>query len=622
MKQPWTLIPAVMTAACLCVASGARAENTEGTAQEFFVSLSGNDQGPGTKDRPFRTIARARDAVRALEDKDRGDIVVSIHGGVYQTPQTIEFGPDDGGTGGHTVTYRAVTGERPVICGGMRISQWTATKDGAWKAPSNGLVFRQLYVNGTRAVRSREPDPGEYHRIVLWDLGKKAVLVPADCMGMWKNLQGAEMIVQMNWAEAVLRIGSVSFTGGKTSAWNLPSYATVTVQEPERGLVFGRDYPPKRDGQPFHLENAREFLDSPGEWFLDTRAKTVYYVPRDGEDMTRSEVVAPGVVTLVRVRGTPEKAVKNLAFEGLTFSHSTWLRPSLKGHLHVQAGQYSVAPTRGNEQYVNRPPAAVSVEYAHTIAFKRNTFRHLGSTGLDLHRGTSGSRIAGNVFDDISGNGILVAVFSDSSRKMHIPYNPSDTRELCVNDTITNNYITHVGKDFPGCCGISCGYARGICIEHNEISNTPYVAIHVGWGWTGEENAMEGNVIRANNVHHAMQVLTSDGVITVLSLQPGTLIEKNHIHDCYKSAWACDAPVVGIYLSFAAGGTSERPLAVRRNVVTAGDYSRMFLQWAGLALFDNNMNALQSGGEGSSGHIAEQAGIQKEYADIKTDAAE
>ena len=44
-----------------------------------------------------------------------------------------------------------------------------------------------------------------------------------------------------------------------------------------------------------YFENAIEMLDQPGEWYLDRQTGTLSYWPREGEDLTRAEVIAPVV---------------------------------------------------------------------------------------------------------------------------------------------------------------------------------------------------------------------------------------------------------------------------------------------------------------------------------------
>ena len=120
----------------------------------FHVSPAGNDKNPGTEQKPFKTIQRARDEVRKINQKMSGDIEVVLRGGTYQLGETLVFDHRDGGTGGHNVVYKAAKGETPIVSGGKAITGWKADAEGRWKAAC-GEHFRQLYVDGKRAVRAR-----------------------------------------------------------------------------------------------------------------------------------------------------------------------------------------------------------------------------------------------------------------------------------------------------------------------------------------------------------------------------------------------------------------------------------------------------------------------------------
>ena len=98
---------------------------------DFWVAPNGKDSDPGTKERPFATLARARDAVRALRqaEPDR-DILVLLRNGVYSIVEPVEFSPEDSGRVGGRITYAAASGATPVISGGRRITGFEPCGDG------------------------------------------------------------------------------------------------------------------------------------------------------------------------------------------------------------------------------------------------------------------------------------------------------------------------------------------------------------------------------------------------------------------------------------------------------------------------------------------------------------
>jgi hypothetical protein len=303
---------------------------------------------------------------------------------------------------------------------------------------------------------------------------------------------------------------------------------------------------------PFFLANAIQFLDSPGEWFEDLATGKIYYWPRDGEDMTRAKVFAPALETLVQIEGSPDHPVSNLQFKGITFAHTTWLRPSEQGHVPLQAGMFlfdarklspkgtPYHPGLDNLAWIGRPPAAVSVKNANHISFERCAFEHTASAGLDFDGGTRDDLIEGCTFCDIGGNGIQFGKFSDAHVETHVPYNPSDEREICSKEKISDNLFTDCGAEDWGCVGIGVGYARGIKVVHNEVFNLPYTGISVGWGWTKMTNAMRDNFIHANDVHHVATRLGDTAGIYTLSAQPGTIVAENSISDIQPSPYIPD----------------------------------------------------------------------------------
>lgn len=101
------------------------------------------------------TLAGARDAVRALRQKgERDHVDVILRGAVYRLDETFVLTAEDS-----DVTYAAQPGDRVVIGGGRRIEGWNKGTGPVWTAPA-AWNFRQLFVNGGRALRARTPTNG------------------------------------------------------------------------------------------------------------------------------------------------------------------------------------------------------------------------------------------------------------------------------------------------------------------------------------------------------------------------------------------------------------------------------------------------------------------------------
>ncbi|MEN8879972.1 MAG: hypothetical protein ABF311_07360 [Polaribacter sp.] len=562
---------------------------------EIFVSPKGSDRNSGTFLQPFKTLERAQEEARKYAKKEK--VIVYLRGGTYNIEKTIVFDAKDSGKKGRPIIYAAYKGEIPVISGGKKITNWKKDGNYIYKAPSNGQVFRQLYVNNTKALRSRYPNGNEYLKLINWNGGNKTIRLEKGTLKDWKNFNEIEIFVQMSWSISIMRLEE--FTP------NL-NFDALTVTNPEKNIVFKRKFPPRRPNQAFHLENSREFIDVPGEWSLDKKNEFVYYYPRHDEDMSKVEVIVPGVTTLFHIKGSLNKPVKYLQFKGIKFMHSNWTRPSEKGYLNIQAGQYNVEPTYQNIQYVERPPAAVLVEAAHNVVFERNIFNQIGAVALDLHYGTKDCEVVGNVFYDISGTAISHAKLSDPGVEIHLPYNPKDKRELCVNDRIHNNYITKTGFDYGGAIGILSGWPVGVEIDHNEIKDLAYTGISVGWGWTHESSAMKNVKIRWNKIDNPCSFFGDGGGIYTLSEMPGSLVFRNHVFNVNRSEWATGASTKCFYFDEGSGG-----ITIQENLAQAGEgIERYRFHDAGEIISKPKKRSMYDG-------IKKEAGLLEEYQDIK-----
>lgn len=508
-----------------------------------------------------RAIEKARQ-FRKQESARPGSIEIILHDGTYPLKNEIRLEPEDSGSSTSPLVITAAPGEHPVLSGGVEIGGWKraehlpalprSARGKVWVAPvpkigGRTLNFRQLWVNGSKAIRAREPNEGTLARIVAWDKTNQIATIPAATLAGVKSPAQSEMFIDQVWEIAVLRVKSIQLEN---------TNALITFQQPESRLEFQHPWPPvivnAKYQAPFFLANAIEFLDSPGEWFEDLRAGKLYYWPRAGEDLAHVEIYAPALEQLVNIEGTSNAPVANIQFKGITFAHTTWLRPSEEGDVSLQEGMPLLDAKRlspkgtpyhrglDNVAWIGRPPGAISIKNAEHISFENCVFEHLASAGLDFQSGTHDDLVQGCLFHEIGGNGIQLGTFSDADVETHIPYNVSDDAKICSREKIANNVFSDCGDEDWGCVGIGIGYAREISVEHNEVFNLPYTGISVGWGWTKATNCMRGNFIFANRIHNIGQKLNDLGGIYTLSVQPGTVVAENCISDMQPSPYVPD----------------------------------------------------------------------------------
>ena len=597
-------------------------------AGEIWISPKGSDFNDGTRQSPKATLTsalrQAREWRRTEDNRIQGGITIYMEGGTYAFHEPVFIRPEDSGTKESPTIIRSVGDEKVILSGGISIKGWK--KQGkVWVAdvPAfNGrpLDFRQLWVNGKKAVRARDVEDFEkMNRICSVDEKNEILYVPAVSIRRLIDNKGnlkakyAEMVLHQMWCVANLRIRSVEVQGDS---------AAIRFHQPESRIQFEHPWPRPMvttDGHnsAFYLTNARELQDVPGEWYHDIDARKVYYYPREGEKMQEAEVIVPAVETLVRVEGTLDRPVCHIRFEKITFSYTTWMRPSEKGHVPLQAGMYLTDGYRidpkmqrnylnhplDNQGWLGRPAAAVRVVAARQIDFERCRFEHLGSTGLDYEEAVQGGVVRGCLFRDIAGNGLLVGSFSSAAHETHLPYDPADRREVCTQQHINNCYFTEIGNEDWGCLAIAAGYVGDVNIEHNEISEVPYSGISLGWGWTQTVNCMRNNRVHANLIHHYAKHMYDVAGIYTLGSQPKSYVTENCVHSIYKPGYVHD-PNHWFYLYTDEGSSF---ITVRDNWTEGEKY----LQNA-----NGPGNVWENNGPKVDSVIRERAGVEAGYKDL------
>ena len=553
-------------------------------AGEIYVSLQGNDKNPGTKEAPFNTLNRAIKQAREWRRLNRpevaGGIYIRLEEGVYAQRNSLFLRPEDSGTPDSPTVICAVDGAHPVISGGVAVTGWKRGCDNPaipeelrqkiWSAEvpligNRRVETRQMWVNGHKVQRAAQFPDGGLERMIDFNPEEQTITIPVSQSVNPKRLQNAgqlEMIVHQRWAIAILRVKSIDVKDGQ---------AVVRFHEPESHLEFAHPWPQpviggEKGNSSFCLTNALELLDQPGEWFQEYPSGTIYYYPQASENMETAEVIIPTLETLVTIDGTLSRPVKHIQFNGITFAHTSWMRPSYQGHVTLQGGfplldayklQEPGLPEKAeleNQAWITRPETAIRVRGAEHIDFKHCTFRHLSSTGLDYEWAVTASSVEDCQFTDIGGTALLVGAFPDGGLETHIPFIPADVRELCSHITIRNNFISNVTNEDWGCVGIGAGYVRNMDISHNEVCHLNYSGICVGWGWTSLESGMCNNRIEANYVHHFARRLYDAGGLYTLSNQPGSVMRNNRIEHLIEAPYATNDRAFYIYLDEATDG--------------------------------------------------------------------
>ncbi len=484
---------------------------------DLYVAPNGNDQWSGRlpspnrsrTDGPLATPAAAQQAVRRMRAADTAPrtVTVMVRKGVYELAEPIVITPEESGTGGHPTVYAAYPGEKPVLSGGTRLSGWVsaggklsvelpAVRSGGWK-------FEQLFVNGRRRYRPRLPKRSYYY---IEDearpspaAGSKGfdrfVFRDGDIRADWKNRDEVDVLCFQSWTMARMRIADVN-----------PTERTVRFVAPTISTMWFFALP---KGGRYIVENVREALTEPGEWYLDTHTGVLDYLPKKGETLDNLDAWAPRLETLVEFRGNPEQRrwVRHVELRGLTFAHANWVCPR----------EGSQAPQA--EVHLS---AAIRARGAVDCRLDACTVKHVGAYAIEFGEACKRASIENCTIVDMGAGGIRLGETVGR-----------DDQDLQSGwHTVRNNLIAHGGRMHPAGIGVWIGASPYNLVAHNEICDLYYSGISVGWSWGYAPSAAHHNTLEYNYIHHIGQGVLSDmGATYTLGAGGGSVQRFNHFHD-------------------------------------------------------------------------------------------
>jgi hypothetical protein len=466
----------------------------------FYVTSDGSDDNPGTREKPFASLQRARDTIREMKSKrglPSGGIAVFVSGGMYRARQTFELTEADSGTAEAPIVYRAIHGVTPIFSGGVRLAGFQPLTDkgildrlpadsrdkvlqfdlkktdntdygillqrgyGFSGYPTNPWV--DLYVGGRSMQLARWPNDGsvtvgEVHRGRFRgeDSGQPGEFEYKDdrpkrwttaddiwMFGAWGHL----------WAGRTVRVAAIDQERRRITTEHRTSYGY-------------------REGQPYYYFNLLEELDKPGEWYLDRKTGIVYLYPPDG---ARDPVAQFPIhdKPFVIMRDVSHVSLRGLVFElgraeGAVITGGT--RVLLAGCTFRQLGTNGVIIQGGTDH---------------------------GVLGCDIHAvGAGGLRVAGGDRKTLTPGGHFVenCHVHDFSRVDRV-YAPAIHM-----DGVGNRIAHNLFHDSPHHGMRVEGYEHAI--EYNEIHSVVYeFDDQAGIDMYGNP-AYRGNVIRFNFWHH------------------------------------------------------------------------------------------------------------------------
>lgn len=491
---------------------------------KIYVSPNGLDSASGVLDAPLKTLNEALRRVKALENSYwDGSACIILRSGRYPIEKTIDLKLNV------PLTIRGFDGETAMLDGGRIIENvtesthnglrcWTAelpdVREGKW-------FFRSLFAGKRRCTRAFLPRTGFYWiestpnpdwtmNGALFD-GEYSFIAREGDVKSFKNLTDAEVHVFHYWADEHMPIASFNPDTHEVTS----SRRSVFVLKDDQKPRFAK----------YRVEHIFEGLCEPGDFYLDRAEGRLYYLPFEDETLENTVLTAPVVEQLISIHDSSD-----IRLENLTLSHTDWSLPERLGRpfsQHDDGTLYASSP-----QAASHLPGAISFENCRRCAVTGCEISHVGTYAVDMVYACSAMQVERCTMHDLGAGGVKLngATAQDPAceRTHHV--------------TVCDNDIGFGGRVFLAGVGVASLRAHHIDIEHNHIHDLYYSGVSCGWLWGYDESTSFDNTIAYNHIHGLGHGVLSDmGGIYTLSVQPGTVIHHNLIHDIEKAnygGWA------------------------------------------------------------------------------------
>jgi hypothetical protein len=452
-----------------------------GGTGDIFVATTGDDNNPGTKDKPLKTIAAAQAAVRVHPNHGKAPLTVAVLPGTYYVGKTIVFTAADSGTQAAPVTYSGYGAA--TLSGGVKLDlTWSTYKNSIMQANvpasvSSGLSFDVLFLNGQRQVMARYPnyDPS---KLTTAFGGIASDYTSSSRVSKWAHSPVGGFVHCMH-----------------TSDWGSQHYVIKGVNGGSVSLdgpyCNGRASGQNGSGM---VENILDELDAPGEWYFDKTAGVLYFYPPQGTDLSSALIEVAGIETIIQFQGTSTAAVKWLNLDGFRYAHTS--RTFAKCNEQILRSDWQIY--RGGSVFMS------GVEDS-TIT--NNFFDNVGGNALFVSGYNRRINIQTNKFVGTGASAILLMGLSSAVRNPVFGYGGGTvalgsldktagpkTDDYPGQCTVTDNLIHDIGYPQKQVAGVGIDMASEITVSHNSIYNMPRAGINIGDGCWG------GHVLEYNDV--------------------------------------------------------------------------------------------------------------------------
>ena len=505
---------------------------------DLVVAPDGDDNNAGTLAAPLKTIEKAKEKLK--ENSSDNAVTVWFREGTYFIEDCIEFTADDRSN----VLYRSYPGEEVSFTGAKEISgNWSETVINGVAAfvtdveiNSDEDYFRSLFKGNKRLSRSNYPkegvlkvaaEPKDDEKIIsTWDANffvhSPVFYAYTEDLTDFANPTDIDVKLMHFWCEDLMPVYSIDTETGRIVTRKSTAMKT-------------------RVDDNYILENVKEALSLPGEWYLDRSEDKLYYIPEEGDTVENTVLYAGMTEQLLIMNGAD-----NIFFQGINFEKTDWnhVNGTHTGNPLDPSGELYKIIEYGTEhpQAAYEVPAAIYVAGSSRIDFTDCRFENISYSAVKFDKGAKDCNITSSMFNEIGGNAVFI----------HGDYVvPATTQRIDIIDC----HIGYYGRIFNNAIGILLTHAYDCELSNNEIHDGWYTGISSGWSWGYAEHPTNKIIIKDNLIYNIGNAWLSDmGGIYTLGVQPDSVISGNIIHNvgCDEGAYGYGG--WGIYLDEGTSG--------------------------------------------------------------------
>ncbi len=461
--------------------------NSAPSEKIFYVSPNGSDSFDGTELTPFKSLSRARDAVR-----DYGQsATVLLRGGEYQLDQTFQLNNLDSGTLLSPNVYKNYPGETPVLVGTKKV-QTTVGQNGfqiytLQDIPNNGIT--QVFLNEQILTKARFPkemidfqneDP--YLGSFLYVASTQPDCIENPTQTSLKF--DSNLLNTSNWSD---------LSGAEARIWPNFNYVSSTLKIesvlPGELRFVGNSWGPICEDNRFFIQGIPELVTEPGEWAYYSDKLKVYLPKQLSINDTLSIPAFYG--SAIEINNA-----SNIVINGIEIKHINGNGISISNSNQILIEGVKVSHTFGNGfgQFGFQTPngnegTGIQVWSSEKIVIKNNIISDTASSGISLLN--SSEKIKNLSLDNnvVSHNKIT------SPAKFYSHH--AGIWVESYGSRISNNYITDAPKagimGFPVLTEISFNHIERSGLEICDIGSI-YIA---GTSWLqGRNNLIKNNFIK------------------------------------------------------------------------------------------------------------------------------